>query len=171
MCLNKLILLANVILFAENASSLRCLVSPLSPLFFLRSKKTELERSCVLIREKMKTVNPRLNQLAETNGIGLGFSRLYFPSCFFFFFSTSTVEKRGRKLDTSNAIFFIDLPPIHPFFIARSADRCSKRPTWFHVENYSNRVRIFSFSPRSYLHIFFSVWKCWKTFLDRDNPF
>lgn len=62
-------------------------MSCFSSLFsFLSSiKKTELERSCVLIREKMKTVNPRLNQLAETNGIGLGFSRLYFPSCFFFF--------------------------------------------------------------------------------------
>lgn len=119
------------------------------------------------------------NGESEAKSIGrdkrnrIGIFPALFSFLFFFssFFSTSTVEKRGRKLDTSNAIFFIDLPPIHPFFIARSADRCSKRPTWFHVENYSNRVRIFSFSPRSYLHIFFSVWKCWKTFLDRDNPF
>lgn len=51
-----------------------------------------------------------------------------FSFLFFFFFFLHLVEKRGRKLDTNNAIFFIDLPPIHPFFIARSADRRLKQP-------------------------------------------
>lgn len=75
------------------------------------------------------------NGESEAKSIGrdkrnrIGIFPALFSFLFFFFFSTSTVEKRGRKLDTSNAIFFIDLPPIHPFFIARSADRCSKRPT------------------------------------------
>ena len=73
---------------------------------------------------------------------------------FFFFFSTSWKNEAANWIQITP--FFSSI--YHPYTLSLLLDQ--PIVVWNSRDSTSNRIQIFSFSPRSYLHIFFSVWKC-----------